>query len=289
MHYHVARDGQQLGRISEAELKAGLHDGRFFSTDLAWREGMSAWTPIRDLKLVADAEVAAPKIPIAPPRAAVAASAPAFSPSSAPVFGPAVPQGGQSGSGLATTSLVFGIVSVLTCSLLGIGSLVAIITGHMALARSNRSFGTGGRGKAMAGLIMGYVAILLFGIAMLSSLAVPVFARIQERGIIKKQMTDAKKVHVACLTYAAENGGKYPATLEELVEKQMLDAAVLDGLDDVKPTGWEGEKGFDYLGAGRNDTALGETPILVSKSENKKGERMVVHHDGSVQQEKWEE
>jgi hypothetical protein len=180
-------------------------------------------------------------------------------------------------------------VSVLTCSLVGIGSLVAIITGHIALARSNRSFGASGRGKAMAGLIMGYVSILLFGISIFASLATPVFARIQERGIITKQINDARKVQVACMIYAAENNGKYPDTLEELVEKQMLDAAVLDGLDDVKPTGWQGEKGFDYLGAGKNDTALGETPILVSRSENKKGQRIVAHHDGSVELEKWEE
>ncbi|QIF00577.1 DUF4190 domain-containing protein [Roseimicrobium sp. ORNL1] len=291
MHYHVARDGQQLGRISEAELKAGLHDGRFLPTDLAWREGMSEWTPIRDLNLVANAEVVVPKIAVSAPRAAVAASAPAFSPSGpsggAPAFGPAVPQGG---SGLATTSLVFGIVSLVTCSLAGIGALVAIITGHMALGRIDRSRGAiGGRGKAKAGLIMGYISLLLVGIAIVASLAVPVFARIQEKGIVKKQMNDARQVHVACLIYAAENSGKYPATLEELVEKKMLDAALLDGLDDVKPTGWEGEKGFDYLGAGKNDTALGETPILVSRSEGKKGQRIVVHHDGSVAEEKLEE
>lgn len=290
MHYHVARDGQQLGRISEADLKAGLHDGRFLPTDLAWREGMSEWTPIRDLNLVANAEVVVPKIAVSAPRAAVAAAAPSLSSrSGAPASALPVPRGGQSGSGLATTSLVFGIVSLLTCSLVGVAALVAIITGHIALARSNRSGGTGGRGKAKAGLIMGYASLLLVGIAILASLAVPVFARIQERGIITKQVKDARKVHEACMIYAAENSGKYPDTLEELVEKQMLDATLLDGLDDVKPTGWEGEKGFDYLGAGKNDTALAETPILVSRSENKKGQRMVAHHDGSVALENWEE
>jgi hypothetical protein len=288
MHYHVARDGQQLGSISEAELKAGLHDGRFLPTDLAWREGMNEWTPVSALKLVASAEVAVPKMAVSAPRAAVASSAPTISPAGAPAFGRVAP---QDGSGLATVSLVFGILSIVTCSLVGIAALVAIITGHMALGRINRSgSATGGRSKAKAGLIMGYISLaLLFVVPIVASLAVPVFAKIQEKGIITKQMSDARKVQLACMTYAAENSGKYPATLEELVEKQMLDAALLDGLDDVKPTGWEGEMGFDYLGAGKNDTALGETPILVSKSENKKGERMVAHHDGSVQLEKWEE
>lgn len=291
MQYHVARDGQQLGRISEAELKAGLHDGRFLPTDLGWREGMGEWTPLRDLKLVANAEVVAPKIAVSAPRAAVAASAPGFSPpvahGSAPVFGPAVR---QEDSGLATVSLVFGILSLVTCSLFGLGGLVAIITGHIALGRSNRSGDSKSRGKAKTGLILGYVSIgLLFVIPMVASIAVPVFGRIQERGIITKQMNDARQVQVACMAYAAANSGKYPATLEELVEKQMLDATLLDGLDDVKPTGWEGEKGFDYLGAGKNDTALAETPILVSRSESRKGERMVAHHDGSVSLEKWEE
>lgn len=62
--------------------------------------------------------------------------------------------------GLATTSLVLGILS-LTC--LGcLGGLPAIICGHMARGRIANSHGTlGGAGLALAGLIMGYLSIVL--------------------------------------------------------------------------------------------------------------------------------
>ncbi|MGA0028526.1 MAG: GYF domain-containing protein [Opitutales bacterium] len=48
MQIHVARQQQQLGVFAPEEILAGLSSGRFHATDLAWREGMSAWTPLGD-------------------------------------------------------------------------------------------------------------------------------------------------------------------------------------------------------------------------------------------------
>ncbi len=63
----------------------------------------------------------------------------------------------QQNSGLAIASLVFGILSILGLAFCG-AFLVAIITGHMALSQIKRSGGTiGGRGMAIAGLILGYI------------------------------------------------------------------------------------------------------------------------------------
>ena len=60
MQYHVARDGQQMGKISEADLQSGLQDGRFLPTDLVWRDGMAQWTPLGDLKLSGTPAVTSP-------------------------------------------------------------------------------------------------------------------------------------------------------------------------------------------------------------------------------------
>lgn len=46
MQIHVARDSAQLGVFSPEEITGGLLSGRFRSSDLAWREGMDAWTPL---------------------------------------------------------------------------------------------------------------------------------------------------------------------------------------------------------------------------------------------------
>jgi len=48
MQIHVARHQQQLGVFAAEDIAAGLSSGRFHASDLAWREGMAAWTPLGD-------------------------------------------------------------------------------------------------------------------------------------------------------------------------------------------------------------------------------------------------
>ena len=48
MQIHVARNSTQLGVFSPEEITAGLSSGRFHPADLAWRDGMQAWTPLGD-------------------------------------------------------------------------------------------------------------------------------------------------------------------------------------------------------------------------------------------------
>jgi hypothetical protein len=48
MQIHVARNSAQLGVFAPEEIQAGLQSGRFLASDLAWRDGMPAWTPLGD-------------------------------------------------------------------------------------------------------------------------------------------------------------------------------------------------------------------------------------------------
>jgi hypothetical protein len=48
MQIHVARNSAQLGIFAPEEIIAGLQSGRFAASDLAWRDGMAAWTPLGD-------------------------------------------------------------------------------------------------------------------------------------------------------------------------------------------------------------------------------------------------
>lgn len=267
MQYHVAREGQQLGTVSEADLKAGLAEGRFLPTDLAWGEGMTQWTPLGDLRLLG-----APA-PLRPP------GTPAYA---------AAPQGlPQASSGLATTSLISGIASMLLCGLGGIATLIAIITGHMALGRIKRSGGAiGGRGMAIAGLIMGYMSILsiLAGIGFVTAFMLPAIAKAEETTDILMLKAALLETHEGCLIYAEDNDGAYPATLDELVAKHHLGADKLQRLNSLKPKSWKGEPGFEYFGAGKKDSIPGETKILVGRAESPEGERIVLYHDGTVEQ-----
>ena len=48
MQIHVARNSAQLGIFAPEEITSGLSSGRFLPSDLAWRDGMPAWTPLGD-------------------------------------------------------------------------------------------------------------------------------------------------------------------------------------------------------------------------------------------------
>lgn len=67
----------------------------------------------------------------------------------------------QQTSGLATASLIFGILSWLGAVVVG-APLIAIVCGHVALSKIKHSGGrVGGRGLAVAGLVLGYVSLVI--------------------------------------------------------------------------------------------------------------------------------
>jgi hypothetical protein len=72
-------------------------------------------------------------------------------------------------SKLAICSFVFGIVW-----LLGFGSLIAVVTGHMARARIREDPGVlRGKGLAMAGLVLGYIGLAIAVLSVMTYLYPP--------------------------------------------------------------------------------------------------------------------
>jgi hypothetical protein len=65
---HVNRGATSLGAFSEEEVREGLRTGRFFPSDIGWREGMANWQPLSQFPELAAAAPAAP-----PPQTGVAA------------------------------------------------------------------------------------------------------------------------------------------------------------------------------------------------------------------------
>ncbi|MFF5208924.1 DUF4190 domain-containing protein [Streptosporangium sp. NPDC000396] len=62
-------------------------------------------------------------------------------------------------SGVAVTSLIFGIIGIFgSWCLFGIPSIVAIVLGHVATKKTKRGIRSG-HGLAVAGLILGYFAV----------------------------------------------------------------------------------------------------------------------------------
>lgn len=77
-------------------------------------------------------------------------------------------------SGMAITSLVMGILGWTALPLLG--SLIAVVTGHLAIGQVRREpYRYGGKGMAIAGLILGYAAVVLAALAAIIAVAVVAF------------------------------------------------------------------------------------------------------------------
>jgi ribosomal protein L40E len=49
MSTYILKDNQQTGPYGQADIARGLADGRFSYDDLAWREGLGGWQPLRTL------------------------------------------------------------------------------------------------------------------------------------------------------------------------------------------------------------------------------------------------
>jgi hypothetical protein len=78
---------------------------------------------------------------------------------------------GPPNSTAAVVSLVFGIITWIFLPV--IGPIVAIVAGHMARAEIRRSNGqVGGGGMAMVGLVLGYLQIALFVLAICAIVAI---------------------------------------------------------------------------------------------------------------------
>jgi type IV pilus assembly protein PilA len=117
--------------------------------------------------------------------------------------------------GLAVTSLVFGILSIPTMSCLGVGALVAIVCGIIALVKAkNEPNLYGGKGMAIAGIVTGGLSFLLIPfIGIIAAIAIPSMLRARVSANESAAIGDVRTVISAQSAYAAANGGHYD-TLE---------------------------------------------------------------------------
>ena len=154
MQIHVAREGKQLGIFSLEEVRQQLASGTLRVTDLAWYEGAAGWAPLSSV----------PGVTAAPAAGAVAV------PATTAVAPAVLPQNRT--EPLAIVSLVLSIAGLLgfCCGFFLMAGIAGIICGHLALSRFKQNPALEGRGLAVAGLVIGYVAlaswlawIVLFG------------------------------------------------------------------------------------------------------------------------------
>lgn len=137
-HWYYGENGRQVGPLDENAIRAAIGEGRLGPQTLVWCEGMAAWQPLSSVSELS-------------------------SPYASPVYyGPtSIPMAGRN-SGLAVASMVCGISGIaLAGCFFGLPGIPAVICGHMALhAIKHSPVPLGGRGMAIAGLVMGYLQVL---------------------------------------------------------------------------------------------------------------------------------
>lgn len=165
MQIHVARDGKELGVYSLEEINRQLAAGTLRLTDQAWYEGAAGWSA---LSTVPGVNAATPPSGLTPAPVAPAPVAATAATAATPAV--VVPQ--RKTEQLAVLSLIFSILGLcgFCCGFFLVAAIAGIVCGHLALSRIKANPELEGHSLAMAGLIIGYVAvaswlvwILLFG------------------------------------------------------------------------------------------------------------------------------
>lgn len=150
MDWYYSKDAAQHGPVALEDLQAKIRSGDVAPDALVWRDGMLDWVPATTVPDLVPASQPAPDSPVAvytPPATPL--------PAKYPPIANASPT-----SGLAIASLIFGILGFTTCTFFP--GIVAVICGHMAMGSTHPQTGNlGGRGMAVAGLILGYICVAL--------------------------------------------------------------------------------------------------------------------------------
>ncbi|WP_373740825.1 DUF4190 domain-containing protein [Neisseria sp.] len=112
------------------------------------------------------------------------------------------PQNKPAGSnGLSVVSLVFGILGFVILPF--IGSIVAVITGHIARRKIRRT-GQDGSGLALAGLILGYIG-LITGFGIIAAIALPAYQDYTHKTQLYKADAYLNKARTAVTNRIAAN------------------------------------------------------------------------------------
>lgn len=115
--------------------------------------------------------------------------------------------------GLATWSLVLGILALVLCPIGLLFAIPAVICGHKALGRIKLSGGTmQGGSMAITGLVMGYVAVAMsMMIGLLAIIAIPNFIKARNTEFQNACINNLRQIDSAKQQWALENTKKEDA------------------------------------------------------------------------------
>jgi hypothetical protein len=189
MYKIIGADGKEYGPVSLEEIRQWITQGRINAQTRVQAAGATDWRTAAEFPEFgwASAGGLPGAVPSSPP---------------GPVGQALAPQ-----SGLAITSFVLGMLSLVCFGFLA--GIPAVICGHLARARARRSPGQyGGAGFALAGLITGYVGLVL-SLVILPAMLLPALARAKSRAQRIACTNNLKQIGLAFRIWAIDNDGKF--------------------------------------------------------------------------------
>lgn len=162
-------------------------------------------------------------------------------PAAAPGVQSAPPPGSPRTSGKAIASLICGILFFFLPS-----AIVAVIMGHLSLSDIRRSAGRlGGRGMAIAGLVLGYLGLAILPILIVAAIAIPNLLRSRMAANEASAVGSLRTINTACVVYATEYKS-FPSSLANLGPSPHPSANAADLVNDVLVSGQKSGYLFTY-------------------------------------------
>ncbi len=190
----VGADGKVYGPVHLGQLQQWAAQGRVNPQTRIQPEGTAEWKPAAEV-----------------PEVQAALEAAGFGPALAPppqLVGPAA--GVALKTGLAITSFVLGIVSVVVFCVGPLLGIPAIICGHIAHGRARRAPAQyGGGGFAIAGFVLGYVGLAL-SLVLLPAMLLPALSQAKGRAQSISCANNLKQIGVAFKTWALDHNDQFP-------------------------------------------------------------------------------
>jgi len=176
MYKIIGADQKEYGPVTAEQIREWLASGRANANTQVQVEGSSDWVPLGTIPELAPTPLTSP-VPAAQT------------------------------SGLAVTSLVLGILGLITC---GVSALVGLVLGIIALLKINKSQGTlKGSGLAIAGICVSGAFLLLIPIQ--AALLLPALSQAKTKAQSITCMSNERQLCLGLIMYASDNKEQFPA------------------------------------------------------------------------------
>jgi hypothetical protein len=236
-------DQKEYGPVSGEVLKQWIAEGRVTAQTSVLEENSPLWKPASGFAEFGEALRAANPPPV-----------PGGTGTGMPA-GPATP---PRTCGMATASLVLGVVGCL-----GITGLIGLILGILALVKISKSQGRlTGQGLAIAGVCVSGL-MLLFSVPFLAGLTLPALARAKGKAQTINCVNNMKQVGLGMRMYAADHNETFPpaATWCDAIQQNLGSPNVLRCPAD--PSGQRCSYAFNRKLSGVNTSQANPQTVLI--------------------------